>query len=75
VRLLKGHPFLARTEEGEAADEEQVQQISLTQLAPEQQLVPAEVLSGEQLPAFKVCCRGDLTGPEFLVDVAATQRR
>lgn len=52
VRLLKGHPFAASCQEEGA--KEQPQQMSLTQLAPEQQLVPAEVLSGEQLPAFKV---------------------
>jgi hypothetical protein len=26
----------------------------MTQLAPEQQLVPAEIISGDQLPQFKV---------------------
>ena len=52
MRLLKGHPF-SRQQAGdcEGAAEEGV---LMTQLAPEQQLAPAEVLSGEQLPIFKV---------------------
>jgi hypothetical protein len=55
VRLLKGHPFTAATaavEDGSGAGDEG--QMSLTQLALEQQLAPAQVVSGEQLPAFKV---------------------
>lgn len=61
VRLLKGHPFSQQdaTGDGDAADDGQVQQLLLTQLAPEQQLVPAQVLSGEQLPAFKVQSGGE----------------
>lgn len=56
MRLLKGHPFSQQDAigDGDAADVGQVQQLLLTQLAPEQQLVPAQVLSGEQLPTFKV---------------------
>lgn len=56
VRLLKGHPFSRQPGacDGDDADKGQVQQVMLTQLAPEQQLAPAEVLSGEQLPTFKV---------------------
>jgi hypothetical protein len=55
VRLLKGHPFTAAAavEDGGGAGDEG--QMSLTQLAPEQQLVPAQVVSGEQLQSFKVC--------------------
>lgn len=60
VRLLKGHPFT--TAEGGESEEGQGQQVSLTQLAPEQQLVPAEIISGEQLPTFKVNAGTSLEG-------------
>jgi hypothetical protein len=47
LRLLAGHPF------GQAAEDSNASQV-LTQLAAERQLQPAEVMSGEELPAFKV---------------------
>lgn len=56
VRLLKGHPFTTPAA-GEESEEGHMQQVSMTQLAPEQQLVPAEIISGDQLPQFKVIAR------------------
>jgi hypothetical protein len=54
VRLLAGHPFAAAAAASDAEGEQGARQLTMTQLAPEQALVPAEVLSGEQLPPFKV---------------------
>lgn len=47
LRLLKGHPFCHTQQQEEDAP-------LLTQLAPNHQLVPAEIMSGEELQAFKV---------------------
>lgn len=50
LRLLQGHPFCHKKD----GQEQELAQQLLTQLAPEQQLAPAQVMSGEQLSAFKV---------------------
>lgn len=52
LRLLAGHPF-SQQQASEEEQDELAQQL-MTQLAPEQQLVAAQIMSGEQLPAFKV---------------------
>jgi hypothetical protein len=53
LRLLAGHPF-SQKQHSEGEQEELAQQL-MTQLAPEQQLVAAQIMSSEQLPTFKVC--------------------
>jgi hypothetical protein len=52
LRLLAGHPF--SQQQGSEDDQEELAQQLMTQLAPEQQLVAAQIMSGEQLPTFKV---------------------
>eukprot|EP00775_Hariotina_reticulata_P002831 gene2831-3124_t len=47
LRLLAGHPFCQAAEDADASH-------VLTQLAAEHLLQPAEVMNGEELPAFKV---------------------
>jgi hypothetical protein len=54
LRLLAGHPFGQKQSSEE--DQEELAQQLMTQLAPEQQLAPAQIMSGEQLPTFKVTC-------------------
>jgi hypothetical protein len=72
ARLLAGHPFSKTgSAEGEAQDEEQP---LLTQLALGDLLVPAEVLSGNQLPPFKVCGAGDTVQAAVGGVIMLTQR-